>query len=274
MKRFLSLLLSLSLLIILPTAAFAASPVAKTSSVTNEFEAMLALNQMTNNELAAQGYDSENISTIRNAVSLFDEHIEFLATLSDENLLAAGYSQSQIQGIKSYNPETSTNNTRSILSAECRTYSTIDNYTGTTGRITSEFEWIGIPAFKMTDVLITTWNNWQITGKSANIKYTHIYGTEPSYWQTPTYQEPDSGMTSYGSGYRYPAALEDNYFYASEGFSIFVLSRQSSSHLETTARVNHAELNADFTYGILGGPDISISAGRSLLGTGHDEEPS
>ncbi len=273
MKRLLSFFLSLSLLFILPTAAFAVSPVTKITTVTNEFEAMLALDQMTDGELVAQGYDNEYISTVRNAVSLFDEHIEFLATLSDANLLAAGYSQSQIQGIKSYNPETSTNSTRAALSGECRTYSTIDNYTGTTGRITSEFEWIGIPAFKTTDVLITTWNNWQITGKSANIKYTHIYGSEPSYWQTPTYQEPESGMTSYGSGYRYPAALEDNYFYASEGFSIFVLSRQSSSHLETTARVSHAQLNANFTYGISSGPDISISAGRVLLGTGHDEKP-
>lgn len=273
MKRVFCLFLSFSLLLILPATAFATSSTTKVTTVTNEFEAILSLGQMTDGDLEAQGYDDKNISTIRNAVSIFDEHIAFLATLSDENLLASGYSQSQIQGIKSYDPETSTNSTRAALSGECKTYSTIDNYTGTTGRITSEFEWIGIPAFKMTDVLITTWNNWQITGKSANIKYTHIYGSQPSFWQTPTYQPPENSMTSYGSGYRYPAALQDNYFYASEGYSIFVLSRQSSSHLETTARVNHAQLNADFAYGILSGLDVSISGGRELLGNGHDEKP-
>lgn len=273
MKRLLSVLLTFSLLVILPVSATAASPVAKTTTVTNEFEAMLSLNQKNDGELAAQGYNNEDINTIRNAVSLFDEHIEFLGTLSDENLLAAGYSQSQIQGIKSYNPETSTNSTRAALSGECETFSTIDNYTGTSGRVTSEFVWTGIPAFKLTDVLITTWNNWQIKGKSANVKYTHIYGSEPSFWQAPTYQPPESGQTSFGSGYSYPAALKDNYFYASEGYSIFTLSCQSNQHLETTARVSHARLSLDFTYGILGGPDISIDSGRDLLGTGRDEKP-
>lgn len=159
------------------------------------------------------------------------------------------------------------------LSAECVTTSTIDNYTGTTGRVTSEFEWVGVPAFKMTDILITAWNNWQITGKYANIKYSHINGTEPSYWQSPTYQKPESGMTSYGSGYSYNAALQDNYFYASEGYSIFVLSRQSSSHLETISRVSHQQGIATLNYSISSGFDIGISIGRKLLGDGHDETP-
>lgn len=271
MKRFFCLFLSVSLLLILPTTAFAAPTTTTEKTVTNEFEAMLSLNQMTDGELSAQGYDANTISTIRNSVSIFDEHIEFLATLSDENLSAAGYSTSQIQGIKSYDPETATNSTRAALSGKCKTYSTIDNYTGTTGRVTSEFVWTGVPAFKLTDVLITYWNNWQITGKSANIKYTHIYGTESSFWQTPTYQTPDNGMTSYGSGYSYPGALQDNYFYASEGFSIFALSRETASHLETTSRVNHGQLSANFAFGIAGGPDISIASGRVLLGSGHDE---
>lgn len=53
MKRLLSFFLSLSLLFILPTAAFAVSPVTKITTVTNEFEAMLALDQMTDGELVA-----------------------------------------------------------------------------------------------------------------------------------------------------------------------------------------------------------------------------
>lgn len=170
-------------------------------------------------------------------------------------------------------PDSATVNEKVALSAECVTTSTIDNYTGTTGRVTSEFEWVGVPAFKMTDILITAWNNWQITGKSANIKYSHINGTEPSYWQSPTYQKPESGMTSYGSGYSYNAALQDNYFYASEGYSIFVLSRQSSSHLETISRVSHQQGIATLNYSISSGFDIGISIGRKLLGDGHDETP-
>lgn len=112
-----------------------------------------------------------------------------------------------------------------------------------------------------------------LSEKSANIKYSHINGTEPSYWQSPTYQKPESGMTSYGSGYSYNAALQDNYFYASEGYSIFVLSRQSSSHLETISRVSHQQGIATLNYSISSGFDIGISIGRKLLGDGHDETP-
>ena len=43
--------------------------------------------------------------------------------------------------------------------------------------------------------------------------------------------------------------------------------------LETTARVSHAQFNADFSYGIMGGGDISVSYGRDLLGTGYDMAP-
>lgn len=85
--------------------------------------------------------------------------------------------------------------------------------------------------------------------------------------------KPESGMTSYGSGYSYNAALQDNYFYASEGYSIFVLSRQSSSHLETISRVSHQQGIATLNYSISSGFDIGISIGRKLLGDGHDETP-
>lgn len=123
----------------------------------------------------------------------------------------------------------------------------------------------------MRDVLITSWNNWEITGKSANIKYSHIYGLESSYWRQPTYQRPDNGMTSYGSGYQYPAALEDNYFYASEGYSIFVLNRKTNSHLETVARVSHEQGKANIDYAVHGGLDISVHMDRALLGRGYDK---
>lgn len=194
-----------------------------------------------------------------------------LATLPNSSLSAAGYSAEQITGIKNYDPSSATTSERIALSAECVTTSTIDNYTGTSGRVTSEFKWDGVPAFKMTDILITAWNNWQITGKGASIKYSHLNGSQPAYWQTPTYQTPESGMTSYGSGYSYSASLQDNYYYASEGYSIFVLSRQSSSHLETISRVSHQQGIATLNYSISSGFDIGISLGRKLLGSGHAE---
>ena len=274
MKKFLSAILSFAMIFALSIPAFAADiTVAPTETVTNEYQSMLELQKISNATLAAEGYTPSEIETIRNTDQIFDDHIALLNTLSDNSLQTAGYTVDQIRGIRNYDPDSATVNEKVALSAECVTTSTIDNYTGTTGRVTSEFEWVGVPAFKMTDILITAWNNWQITGKSANIKYSHINGTEPSYWQSPTYQKPESGMTSYGSGYSYNAALQDNYFYASEGYSIFVLSRQSSSHLETISRVSHQQGIATLNYSISSGFDIGISIGRKLLGDRHDETP-
>lgn len=272
MKKLLSIILCLAMVFSLSATVFAAEPTIE-RTVTNEYEAILLLQESSPSELSEQGYSESEINTIQNADSLFDEHIALLATLPDTSLTSAGYTDEQIIGIKSYNANTATTSDKARLSAQCETTSYIDNYTGTTGRVTSKFVWNGIPAFKMKDILITAWNNWQITGKAANVKYTHIYGTQPSFWQAPTYQTPEGGMTSYGSGYYYPAALQDNYFYASEGYSIFVLSRQSSSHLETIARVSHQQGIASLSFSISSGFDIGLSLGRTLLGDGHDERP-
>ena len=272
MKKFLSFILTLSMVLATSVSVFSSEPIqiiGKDEVVTNEYEAILELQKLPDNELRKNGYTESEINNINNADTLFDEHIEFLSTLEDSNLIEAGYKEKQIQNIKEYNPSEATRNDKILLSATCITTSSIDNYTGTTGRVTSKFRWQGIPAFKMKDVLITSWNNWMITGKSANVKYNHIYGSQSSFWKSPTYQPPEGGMTSYGSGYQYSAALQDNYFYASEGYSIFVLKRQSRSHLETIARVSHQQGIANIGYSLRGGLDISISFGRVLLGKGH-----
>ena len=172
MKKFLSAILSFAMIFALSIPAFAADiTVAPTETVTNEYQSMLELQKISNATLAAEGYTPSEIETIRNTDQIFDDHIALLNTLSDNSLQTAGYTVDQIRGIRNYDPDSATVNEKVALSAECVTTSTIDNYTGTTGRVTSEFEWVGVPAFKMTDILITAWNNWQITGKSANIKY-------------------------------------------------------------------------------------------------------
>ncbi|MGO1652940.1 hypothetical protein [Senegalia sp. (in: firmicutes)] len=272
MKKFLIFILTLSMILATSVSVFASEPIQtirKDEVVTNEYEAILELQKLPDNELRRSGYTESEIDSINNADTLFDEHIEFLSTLEDSNLIEAGYKDEQIQNIKEYNPSEATRNDKILLSATCITTSSISNYTGTTGRVTSKFRWQGVPVFKMKDVLITSWNNWTITGKSANVKYNHIYGSQSSFWKSPTYQLPKGGMTSYGSGYRYSAALQDNYFYASEGYSIFVLKRQSRSHLETVARVSHQQGRASIGYSVFGGLDISISGKRVLLGNGY-----
>lgn len=276
MKKLITTIICIAIIFSLSVPAFAANSSANPvisdtvqQTVVNEYEAILQLQKCSLNELSKNGYSDSEIKIIKNADDLFDNHIALLATLSDDRLATAGYTSEQIAAIKSYDAKNATESDKVRLSANCVTKSSIDNYTGYTGRVTSTFKWTGIPAFKMTDVLITTWNNWELKGKTANIKYTHINGTKASFWRTPTYQTPSSGMTSYGSGYSYSAALEDNAYYASEGYSIFVLSSKSMSHLETISRVSHQQGIASLSFSISSGFDIGISIGRKLLGNGH-----
>ena len=114
MKKFLSAILSFAMIYALSIPAFAADiTVAPTETVTNEYQSMLELQKISNATLAAEGYTPSEIETIRNTAQLFDDHSAIL-------------------------------NEKVALSAECVTTSTIDNYTGTTGRVTSEFEWVGV----------------------------------------------------------------------------------------------------------------------------------
>lgn len=229
------------------------------------------MNELPTSELQSRGYSPSEISTIRNAETLFDEHIEQLSTLPDDNLGNLGYSASQIQDIRSFDTATATSTEKALLSATCTVTSTIDNYTGTTGRVTTEFEWNGVPAFKMVDILATAWNNWYITGKTAYIQYADINGNNNTFWQTPTYMLPDSGLESYGSGYRFNAALQDNYYYARNGYSIFVLGRASTQHLETIGRLGHQQGVASLSFST-DGVSIGFTIGRVSLGNGHDIE--
>lgn len=164
MKKFLSAILSFAMIFALSIPAFAADiTVAPTETVTNEYQSMLELQKISNATLAAEGYTPSEIETIRNTDQIFDDHIALLNTLSDNSLQTAGYTVDQIRGIRNYDPDSATVNEKVALSAECVTTSTIDNYTGTTGRVTSEFEWVGVPAFKMTDIFSSLHG---ITGKS------------------------------------------------------------------------------------------------------------
>lgn len=269
MKKIFSLLFSFILLFTYTMPVFAA-PVNQTRTVTNEYEALMELYGNSTSQLKQQGYTKDEIQNIKNFDETYNQHILKIAQLDPSILSAHGYTSQQIQKIKSFNPSTATTEDKILLSATCETTSSIDNYTGTTGRVTTTFEWSGIPVFKMTDILATAWNNWYIKGKSANIEYANINNPNDTFSETPTYKKSDTGLESFGASYYFPASKQDNYYYARSGFSIFVLGCNTKQHLETAGRLGHQEGVASLSVSIRGGLDISFSVGRSSLGSGYD----
>lgn len=269
MKKILSLLFSFILLLTCTIPAFAA-PATQTRTVTNEYEALMELYGNSTSQLKQKGYTNDEIQNIKNFEETYNQHILKIAKLDPSVLSKHGYTLQQIQKIKNFNPTTATTEDKILLSATCETTSFIDEYTGTTGRVTTTFEWTGIPAFKMTDILATAWNNWYITGKSANIEYVKINNPNDTFSQTPTYKKSDTGLESFGASYYFPAAERDNYYYARSGSSIFVLGCESKQHLETAGRLGHQEGVASLSVSIRGGLDISFSVGRKSLGNGYD----
>lgn len=269
MKKILSLLFSFILLLTCTIPAFAA-PATQTQTVTNEYEALMELYGNSTSDLKQKGYTNDEIQTIRNFDETYNQHILKIAKLDSSVLSAHGYTSQQIRKIKNFNPTTATTEDKILLSATCHTKATIDNYTGTTGRITSTFEWTGVPAFKMTDILATAWNNWYITGKSANIEYANINNPNDTFSETPTYKKSDTGLESFGASYYFPASKQDNYYYSRRGSSIFVLGCDTKQHLETASRLGHQQGIASLSVSIRGGLDISFSTGRKSLGDGYD----
>ena len=103
----------------------------------------------------------------------------------------------------------------------------------TSGRVTTSFVWYGIPVIKLKDTLATGWNEWYLAGKTANIKYQYIYNSN-SKWQAPTFVPGSDGGTSLGCGYAFDTSIDDNYYYAVEGFEIFSLDTSGAKDLHAT----------------------------------------
>ena len=269
MKKLVAVFISLSALFSFTLPASAVSTETELANQTyssseytiNEYDYIASMDALSDQDLENLGYSSENIAIIRNADSVLDNEIERLNTLPDSNLSNLGYSEQQIELIRNYDPETATTAERSLLGGDCKVTVTIDNYTGTAGRVTTEFEWTTQPAFKMVDILATSWNNWYITGKVANIEYANIYGTNDTFWETPDYFLPDNKLESNGSGYKFNAAKQDNMYYSRSGYSIFVLGSQSPQHLEAGGALGHQQGIADLSYSI-DGVTITFSIGR------------
>lgn len=269
MKKFFVMVIAVATVfaIMIPAHASGSTPtigveqMVETDYTINEFDYVQQLNVLSDAELSECGYSEEDIQQIRNSDEVFDEHVASLATLADDNLRALGYSNEQINIIRDYDASTATDSVRTVLGAECNVSISITSYTGTSGRVRTDFAWDRVPVFKMVDILATSWNNWYIVGKAANIKYVSATGTGDSFWEAPTYMLPASQLESYGSGYKFDVAKQDNAYYAQSGYSIFSLGSLTAQHMECGGSYGHQQATATLTYSI-NGVTITFSMGR------------
>lgn len=202
----------------------------------NEYEHIQTLQKKTDEELFSDGYSQKEILSIRNYEQIFDDHIQVLSSLDDNSLRRFNYSDEQISIIRRY---AGTPAQRYAMAATCNISVDVDrcSYNSSTkrtsGRVTTSFVWYGVPVIKLKDTLATGWNEWYLAGKTANIKYQYIYNSN-SKWQAPTFVPGSDGGTSLGCGYAFDTSLDDNYYYAVEGFEVFSLDTSGAKDLHAT----------------------------------------
>lgn len=228
----------------------------------NEFDQIQELEEKSNAELIADGYTKDDIESIRNYDSIFDEQILTLAELSDESLKEFNYSSKQIDLIRNYDGSSSQ---RAALAATCNVTVDVDkcSYNASTkrtsSRVTTSFVWSGVPAIKLKDALMTGWNGWYLAGKTANIKYKYIYNSTTK-WQTPTFITGNDGGTSLGCGYTFNSSIDDNYYYAVEGYEIFTVDTSGAKDMYATGLYAKRSVSAtpSITFS-LSGTQVSIT---------------
>ena len=111
-----------------------------------------------------------------------------------------------------------------------------------------------------------------MAGKTANIKYTHI-NNGTTKWQTPSFVTASNGGTSLGCGYSFDATIDNNYYYASEGYEIFTVDVSGKKDMFGYGLYAHRSVSATPTVSFsLSGTSVSISVNKTTTEyTGFDQ---
>lgn len=241
----------------------------------SEYDLMSKLSEEDESKLKSAGYDDFEISNIKNYRKKYDEQLRTFSELHENILKALNYTDEQIYIIKHYK---GTEDEMKRLSAKCMVTVDIDrclydsSTDRTSGRVTTSFVWNGVPVIKLTDALMTGWNEWYLAGKTANIKYTQINNGNTK-WQTPSFITANNGGTSLGCGYSFKATIDDNYYYASEGYEIFTVDVSGKKDLFGYGLYAHRSVSATPSVSFsLTGTSVSISVNKTTEQyTGFDQ---
>lgn len=228
----------------------------------NEFNEMKSLSLMTDGQLVDKGYTSNEIENIRNYRKDYDTHIYGLQELPDEVLEANGYSDKQIEAIRKYD---GSNQLAVLASASLKfTSHTVDSliYNGnySVGKLSYSWEWSGIPAFKLTDMVAVSWNNWAVTDNYCTVVYYNKTTGKAVDNRQATYTTDGNGLK--GAAHKFSMAINDNADYAKSGAGYFKIKSDVHAKKDCYYYIayGHKTLTANISFSVgTGGADGSIT---------------
>lgn len=197
MKKFLSIILSLTIIFTLAVPALAADNTNTQITYSNEYDYIVMLQNSTPEELAELGMTQADVTA---TVDAFYKALAERATLPDETLIGYGYTPSEIEILRSYNPLS-----RTTATTNSKTTADLRAVTGTlTGKIKLnncgtkyatfryEWSWDHSPIMTLRDSAAMRWLAYDSNGYEFDLIKTSETVNIDYYWNT-TYKFSRTG---------------------------------------------------------------------------------
>ena len=214
--------------------------------------------------LAEKGFSSAEISKIQNYKQTYSDHITSLQDLPIEVLARHGYTTKQIAAIKNFNGSEAQ---MVLAAASLDIYATPISFTytpggRTTGRLAYGWNWTGIPAIKMCDMVAASWNSWILTSQGSSVGYFSVNTGTPYTSESATFVYPTNNTWN-GAGHKFNMTKSDNYYYAKSGSGHFNVESDGLYQKDFYYYIEfgHATLsyNIGFSVSVPGGGAGSVS---------------
>lgn len=174
MKKFLSIILALTMVFAMSATAFAAEPDNSSYSFTiNEYDVYVATRTATATDLARSGISSRQASLIKS--DAIENELLSLSKLSTEELTSLGYSSSQISTLQNYNGERIENapELRGIFADMTASFSKVSAST-TSLAVKVTWNWTNAPVLAgdaIVDMVAMRWQGTNTGGAPINVAF-------------------------------------------------------------------------------------------------------
>lgn len=236
----------------------------------SEYMMLKDLEQQSESRLRDSGYTDEEIHTIQNFRSVISDKVDELSNIEEEQLRSMHYTEDQIYAIKNFDGseemmQRATGTLEGGLNIDYCRYDSSSNRTS--AAIFFGWSWEGVPLVKLTDMMTTGWDGWVVAGEEGFVQYNHIYDDSDYIDATPTYITADNGE-AYGAGYKFRATIENNYYYAQNGYSMFIVDCAGVKDMFTKAAYAHQQIGVDPSFEVaIGGSGIKPVITLKFKGT-------
>lgn len=223
------------------------------------------LSKKDNSTLKLNGYNQTELNIIKNIEEEYPKHLKKYKDLPKEDLKKMGYTDDQIKLLRNYK---GTEKETILLAATLHSkltnrgieYSNTEDKTNAKFRY--RFDWHGVPLIKRQDIVALTWNDWNlIKSEEFALRYHHV--DNPQRWRAgppATFLEND-GPSTFGAGYKFDMAVDNNYWYARTGVFDFEVYNHGKKNLSVYAEYGHTTYAIKPTFSIPGFLSIEFSNG-------------